>query len=206
MRRRDPADTGPARPGHLVITVTFLEMTARPTVSAPPPAAPLMLARAVDPPAHFYRYLYRAVGDDYLWTDRLLLSDSALEATVARPENRVYALWHLGVPAGFAELYARSPTTEELLYFGLMPHAIGRGWGRFFLDQIVALAWQRGPERVAVQTCTLDHPRALPLYQAAGFRPCGREIVEKPDPRLSGLLPRSAAPQVPLAATVRPTD
>lgn len=194
--------TGPDRPpraGHLRFTVTFLEMTAPPSRQAPPPAAPLMLTRVEEPPAHFYRYLYRTVGGDYLWTDRLLLGDAALEDLLAQPETRIYLLWHRGAPAGFAELYRRSPQTEELLYFGMMPHAVGRGWGRFFLDRIVALAWDRGPDRIAVQTCTLDHPRALPLYQAAGFVPCGRQIVEKPDPRLSGLLPREAAPHIPIA-------
>jgi hypothetical protein len=35
------------------------------------------------------------------------------------------------------------------------------------------------PTFVTVQTCTLDHPAALPLYQKLGFSPVGqsRELV-----------------------------
>ena len=38
------------------------------------------------------------------------------------------------------------------------------------------MAWDRpGTRRVTVNTNTLDHPRALPLYQKAGFAPVRRE-------------------------------
>ena len=30
------------------------------------------------------------------------------------------------------------------------------------------------PQRLHVQTCTLDHPRALPLYQRMGFSAFGQ--------------------------------
>ncbi|TIX52655.1 MAG: GNAT family N-acetyltransferase, partial [Mesorhizobium sp.] len=42
-----------------------------------------------------------------------------------------------------------------------------------------AAAWSHGPRRVTVQTCTLDHPAALPLYQKLGFAPVAqkKEIV-----------------------------
>ena len=34
-------------------------------------------------------------------------------------------------------------------------------------------AFSRGAEEMTVNTCTLDHPAALPLYQRLGFRPVG---------------------------------
>jgi hypothetical protein len=38
------------------------------------------------------------------------------------------------------------------------------------------MAWDRpGTARVTVNTNSLDHPRALPLYQKAGFTPVHRE-------------------------------
>ena len=38
------------------------------------------------------------------------------------------------------------------------------------------MAWDRpGAARVTVNTNSLDHPRALPLYQKAGFVPVRRE-------------------------------
>jgi hypothetical protein len=35
-----------------------------------------------------------------------------------------------------------------------------------------------------VHTCNLDHPRALGLYQKAGFTPYGQEATVIDDPRL----------------------
>ena len=68
----------------------------------------------------------------------------------------------------------------ELAYFGIMEHALGQGVGRWFLGAAIDAAWSTGPEIVTVQTCTLDHPAALPLYQKLGFSPVGqsRELVK----------------------------
>ena len=69
----------------------------------------------------------------------------------------------------------------ELVFFGMMEHAIGRGFGRWFLGAAIEAAWAYHPERVIVQTCTLDHPSALALYQKMGFvanRPvAGKKVV-----------------------------
>jgi hypothetical protein len=51
---------------------------------------------------------------------------------------------------------------------------------------------------VRVHTCSLDHPAALPAYLRAGFRASSRAFESFPDPRLTGMLPRDCAPQVPL--------
>ena len=48
-----------------------------------------------------------------------------------------------------------------------MPEFVGRGLGFFFLHQATQLAWSKPIERFLVNTCTLDHRRALPLYQRA---------------------------------------
>ena len=40
-----------------------------------------------------------------------------------------------------------------------------------------------------MHTCTLDHPRALGMYQRVGFSPYKQETVQIDDPRLSGLFP-----------------
>jgi len=59
----------------------------------------------------------------------------------------------------------------ELSYFGLMEHVLGMGLGKWFLLQALYLAWQNDPKKVTVTTNTLDHPRALQLYQRFGFSP-----------------------------------
>ena len=57
--------------------------------------------------------------------------------------------------------------------------AMGQGIGRWFLGAALEAAWSHRPNAVTVQTCTLDHPAALPLYQKLGFAPVGqkREMV-----------------------------
>ena len=74
----------------------------------------------------------------------------------------------------------------ELAYFGLMPRFVGLGLGGVLLSAAVARAWDMGAARVWVHTCDLDHPRALPNYQARGFRvfKVEQQVEELPDVRL----------------------
>jgi GNAT superfamily N-acetyltransferase len=81
-----------------------------------------------------------------------------------------------GWPGGFFVLDTREPGTCDLAYFGLVPDAIGRGLSRWFLASAVHMGWDRpGVGRMTVNTNTLDHPRALALYQQTGFAPIRRE-------------------------------
>jgi hypothetical protein len=49
---------------------------------------------------------------------------------------------------------------------------VGTGLGGPLLKTAVAKGWAGdGVSRMTVNTCTLDHPRALPLYRKTGFRP-----------------------------------
>jgi ribosomal protein S18 acetylase RimI-like enzyme len=51
---------------------------------------------------------------------------------------------------------------------------------------------------VWVHTCTLDHPSALGFYRRHGFTAIGRAVETFTDPRVLGVLPMDAAPQIPL--------
>lgn len=189
----------PVAPGKLRLTITHLEMAERPRrAPAPPPLAKLALLRVEEPTVSYYRYLYNTVGEPWLWTDRRVLPDDRLLAILRDERTALYVLYVAGAPAGFAELFRHTPAVTELRYFGLLPEFIGRRLGPFFLDAAVDLAWMGHPQRVIVQTCTLDHPRALQLYQRAGFVPTGQETLIRNDPRLTGLVPRTAAPHVPI--------
>ena len=66
------------------------------------------------------------------------------------------------------------------------------------MAEALKLGWADGIERVWLHTCTLDHPSALGFYRNQGFVPVKRTIETFADPRLAGLLPRDAAPHVPL--------
>jgi GNAT superfamily N-acetyltransferase len=55
--------------------------------------------------------------------------------------------------------------------------AVGRGWGKALLKTAILTGWAReGVERMTVNTCTLDHPRALIQYQRFGFAPVRTEV------------------------------
>ncbi len=168
--------TGAAEPIDYV--VTFLEMGARPGYPRPhpPPGAPAVLIPAETPPVRYFLSLYDAVGADYDWTDLHVRPPAEIEAFLHDPAVMLYTLLRTGWPHGFFLLDARTEGRCNLAYFGLVPEAIGTGLGRFLLETAVHLAWdQPGVEVVSVNTCSLDHPRALPLYQRAGFEPVRRE-------------------------------
>ena len=180
--------------GHVAAVVTYLEMRERP-VPRPVPASPLRLERwaTVDPER--YRALFRRVGERWLWFSRLAMDDATLMAKVAE----VHAvLDEAGREAGLLELDFRVDGECLIRFLGLVPELAGQGHGRWLFAQALALAWRSGVDRVRVHTCSLDHPAALPAYLRAGFKACGRAFESFPDPRLAGLLPRDAAPQVPL--------
>lgn len=183
-------------PGTLAVVVTTLE-SAGPTAE-PPPSSPLTLLRWSDPSAAEYKALFRAVGGPWLWFSRLALNDDALSAILTDPLVRVRRVFDGERPVGLLELDNRPAGLCELQYVGLLPSHSGQGHGRWLLAEALRLAWGSRVERVRVRTCTLDHPAALPAYLRAGFRAVGREMQVFPDPRLLGLLPRSAAPHVPL--------
>ena len=103
-----------------------------------------------------------------------------------------------GRPAGMLELDFRTEGVCKILFLGLVPELAGQGHGRWLFAETLNRAWAPEVAQVTVHTCTLDHPAALPAYLRAGFVACGRAFESFPDPRLTGLLPRDAAPQLPL--------
>ncbi len=153
------------------VTITYLDQKARPVLPTPAkPRGKVAILRVEDPPVHYYRYLYRLVGDPWKWMSRRRLDDAALKAIIHDPSVYVYVLYVNGAPGGFAEIDHRDKDDAELKFFGLAPDFTGRGLGPYFLTNIIDLAWSLSPERLRLETCSLDHPAALPLYQKMGFR------------------------------------
>jgi hypothetical protein len=165
------------------MTVTFLEMNAKPTALPPPqPRGKVALLRSEKTPTHFYRYLYDTIGNDYYWVDRKKLTPEALGEVIHDPCNLLFILYTDGNPSGMAELDLRKTGSCNISYFGLMPEAIGKRLGFFFLYHTCINAWIQPIQRLTINTCTLDHPRALPLYQRMGFTAYDRQerFVELP--------------------------
>ena len=162
----------------LSYTVTWLDMTERPSYAWPalPATHPATLLHAERPPVWYFLSLYDAVGRDYAWEDMHSEPADSLRAWLAKPEVALYTLMMSGWPQGFFLLDASAPETTELSYFGLVPEAVGQGLGRYLLRTAILTAWDRdGLKSLTVNTCTLDHPRALQTYQANGFTPVRRE-------------------------------
>ena len=164
------------------VAITWLEMTARPAFPRPhlPTGPASALIGAERPPVWYFLGLYERVGADYGWADQLDAPAGDVAAFLHDPAVCLYTFVRAGWPHGFFVLDARVPGSCDLAYFGLVPEAIGRGLGSFLLHTAIHMAWDRsGVERVTVNTNSLDHPRALPLYQKAGFEPIRRETVER---------------------------
>jgi GNAT superfamily N-acetyltransferase len=183
---------------HIATIVTSLEMTARPLPS-PSPSAPLSLHEWAKPTPKAYRTLFERVGAPWLWFSRLVMTDEALSAIIHHEAVKIRAVRDpKGIEVGILELDFREPGQCEIAYFGLVPELAGKGFGRWLMAQTLALAWRKDVNRVWVHTCTLDHSSALGFYQRSGFTPYARAVETFADPRLIGLLPRDAAPQIPL--------
>ncbi len=185
-------------PGEIATVVTTLEMRTRP-LPRPLPSAPLRLLRWAAPDAAMYRTLFQRVGGPWLWFSRLVLDDEALLAIVRDPAVEVYAATdRAGIEVGMVELNRRVAGSCEINYFALVPELTGRGLGRWLMAHTLGLAWRPDTQRVWLHTCTLDHPRALGFYRAQGFVAVDRWVETFVDPRIAGVLPRDAAPHVPL--------
>jgi len=162
------------------VTITYLEMHARPNY--PRPHQPLghqaALLHAEKPPVWYFLSLYDAVGSQYQWTDKHDETEEDLRAFVQDPDMALYTLLRHGWPAGFFMLDRREAGLCDLAYFGLVPEMLGQGLGKFLLQEAIHTAWDlEETKKVTVNTCTLDHPRALALYQSAGFEPVRQDQI-----------------------------
>lgn len=179
----------------LETVVTFMEMR-----QAPPPrlggvdAGPeALVLRTVRPELSFYRWLFGAVGEPWLWWSRAALSDAQLREIVHDPRVDVYVMYADGQPAGFFELDRRQAGEVELVFCGLLPRFIGRRLGAFLVNKAVAYAWASpSTQRLWLHTCSLDHPKAVEFYRRHGFKEYRKVAEVVDDPRLGGGLSRHA--------------
>jgi GNAT superfamily N-acetyltransferase len=188
----------PIPDGKIAAVVTYLEMRSRPEAS--PVAAPegIEVRRVPQPDLDWYRNLFRRVGQEWLWFSRLRMSDEELQATIQDARVDVFALSHNGEDKGLLEIDRRAMPDIELKFFGLSGELVGMGLGRYLMSIAVEHAWSHNPERFFVHTCTNDSQRAMAFYVKSGFVPYSRGIEIADDPRLSGGIPESLAPQVAL--------
>jgi GNAT superfamily N-acetyltransferase len=183
--------------GKLVNLVTCLEMRKPPAVAPVTWPAGYTLVPAKPDDLAAYRAVFKAVGQDLMWFSRLIMTDAQLAGILGNPEIESLILMKAGQPVGLLELNFTAMPDCELAFFGLVPSEVGGGIGRLLMQEGLYRGHVRQCARIWVHTCHYDHPKALSFYQKAGFTPFKLMIEVHDDPRLSGHLPRDAAPHVP---------
>jgi GNAT superfamily N-acetyltransferase len=115
----------------------------------------------------FYLYMYRAVGEQLAWRDRLLMPKADLCDALSKAH--VYVMYVGGIPAGYIELEPQGEDIE-IAYFGLREAYQGLGLGKHLLSYGIEKAWEMSPKRVYVHTCNLDGEHAMSNYSKRGFK------------------------------------
>ena len=170
----------PRADGRLPIAVTHLQIARADWIQrGKAPDIEVRIEHVTQPTAALYRDLYDRVGRPWLWYERRLLSDAALQALLDRPDHELHVARHGGELVGYFELAG-----DELAFFGLTLPYVGRRIGPWLLDRAIERAFARGVARIDLNTNTLDHPKALATYRKAGFRPVRSESKELRDPRV----------------------
>jgi GNAT superfamily N-acetyltransferase len=152
--------------------VTFLQMSApRQGAVVEFPAGAVLSRKKLSVPA--YLKLYNEVGGPWLWWLRRVMPHEMLKRHLADPAVATHVLTLHGETAGFFELDSTSWPDVNLNYFGLLPGMIGQGLGmkllRAAVNEVFPPNRPSQARRMTVNTCTADHPRALPNYEAVGF-------------------------------------
>jgi GNAT superfamily N-acetyltransferase len=143
--------------------------------SAVPPDG-VRIERIEDYPVSLFHF-FMPSGKQFYWRDRLVWTDGQIQEYLKGPVW-TWVLYEKDAPGGYFELKQDDDGSVEIAYFGLMPHAIGRGLGTLLLSRAVEEAWKLKPSRVWLHTCTLDHPAALPNYIKRGFHPFRTEVYQ----------------------------
>ncbi len=184
--------------GKIANVATYLEMRERPALLPSPPPDGRSLERWSNPPLDAYRDMFRRIGAPYLWFSRLVMPDEQLAGIIRDPAVEIYVPREHASRAGLVELDFRTPRECELVFFGLEDPYVGKGLGRWLMNRTIEVAWSHAIERFWVHTCSMDHPGALEFYRRSGFVAFKRQIEVADDPRLTGVLPRDAAPSIPI--------
>lgn len=158
-------------------TVYFLEMhESKPAPELLPGTEFELLPKPIS--ASTYRDLYYGVGEKWHWLDRMVMPDEELLEKINAPNTEIFVFKVNNETAGYIE-FVKEKSFVEIQYFGLLPAFTGRGFGKYFLQWVVAKAWKYQPQWIQLNTCSLDHPNALSVYRTAGFKEVRTEIQER---------------------------
>jgi ribosomal protein S18 acetylase RimI-like enzyme len=124
-----------------------------------------------EPTVDFCKFLYKEVGRDFFWRDRLKWSDKDWLNYINNIFFKLYILKKNNKLAGYYELlYDPKIPSMEISYFGIFKEFFGKGIGGYLLTDAILTSFNQKINKVWVHTCTLDHPNALKNYLARGMK------------------------------------
>ena len=116
------------------------------------------------------KFLYKEIGKDFFWRDRLKWSDGDWTNYISQDFFKLYILKSNNKLAGYYELlYNPANHSMEIAYFGIFKEFFGKGIGGYLLTDAILNSFKEKINKVWVHTCTLDHPNALKNYIARGM-------------------------------------
>jgi len=116
------------------------------------------------------KFLYKEIGKDYNWKDRLYWSDNEWIRLILDPNYELYTIFKNKDLVGYYELISGEHKNFEIAYFGIFKEYFGKKIGGHLLCHAIENSFSKGAIRVWVHTCTLDHPNALKNYMARGMK------------------------------------
>jgi GNAT superfamily N-acetyltransferase len=156
---------------YMSIVIYYLEMNSVDELIGKDDPLGLVVTEAEINEFRVNKFLYRLIGEQWQWEDKLPCSDAQWTEYVNDPHLRTWIAYYKGSIAGYFELLSDGQGTTEIIYFGLAPDFIGKGFGGYLLTQAILNAWSiPSTQRVFVHTCSLDHASALNNYKARGFK------------------------------------
>jgi len=116
------------------------------------------------------KFLYKEIGKDYNWKDRLNWSDNDWVRLISNPNYELYTIFKNEDLVGYYELIFDEYKNFEIAYFGIFKEYFDKKIGSNLLCHAIENSFSKGAKRVWVHTCTLDHPNALKNYIARGMK------------------------------------
>ncbi|MCD4679158.1 MAG: GNAT family N-acetyltransferase [Bacteroidales bacterium] len=160
------------------VETTYFEMFEDPKLGLPSNDNNISIEKHV-PTVDDYRKLFIAVGKNWLWSSRLVMTKEELEKIITDNNVEIYLLKIDGTTAGFIELDRSFENDIELAFLGLIPDFIGKGFGKYCLHWAIQKSWFYNPKRLWLHTCKLDHPNAMELYKKVGFKVYKVSMIEE---------------------------
>jgi len=126
----------------------------------------------------FVKFLYKEIGKDFYWWDRLVWSDKEWFDLISRSDYQLYTLRILNDLGGYYEVLSDKKKNFEISYFGIFRKYFGKKIGSYLLSHAIKNLFNQGAKKIWVHTCTLDHPNGLNNYLSRGMEVYKKEKIE----------------------------